>query len=178
MVRFVVALTISAAPGIAGPQSYFFDFGPTPVLQADATFLYFSAEPTAPGTTITVAAATPQVGLDTSAFGSRQSDGTWEFGLNPIDPHAQYLFRAETDLSFPNTPGIFTVASIESFSGICIPCPPSGPDPGTVTITITDLPEAGSWLLLCAGLLALIASRPRLTRGCATSGPARLDDPT
>jgi len=54
--RFMAARAMTVPLVVAGPLSYMFDFAPTPVLEAEATFLYFSAGPTAPGTPISVAA--------------------------------------------------------------------------------------------------------------------------
>ena len=149
------SIACGSMPAFAGSVSYVFDFAPTSVLPVDATFSYVDSMATGPGTAIAMITATPEIGLFPQVHGDRRLDGSWLFTINPIDPHVTYTFIAYTDLSFPNSAGKFTVPSDVSFAGICIPCPPSGPDRSTVTITISDVPEAGSLLLLATGLMAL-----------------------
>jgi hypothetical protein len=127
------------------------------------TFSYVDSMATSPGTAISFVTATPAIGFLPQVHGDRRSDGSWLFSINPIDPHVTYTFVAYTDLSFPNSAGNFVVPSDVSFAGTCIPCPPSGPERATVSITISEVPEAGNLLLLGIGLMVLTIHAYRLT---------------
>jgi hypothetical protein len=151
----LLALAIVAsghAPAIAGTLLYEFNFS-TPTDSAPQGFSYQTDIATPPGTTITGAQTLPALVLIFPLVAGRDFTGAWSFTLMS-SPTSLFMWTAQEDLSFPNTPGVYTGQPAVLTTQVMFVV---NHIPGTVDITIQEIPEPRTALLALTAL-ALFAA--------------------
>jgi hypothetical protein len=150
-------LMMGSKPAVASPISYEFSFRSSAAPEWDLVWLYETDAPTPPGTFICIPNVTSVPPADFySHCGSRDAGGAWVFILGV--PTFSVTYTAQTDTTFPNSPGVYLDLPALVRVG---PAPP--PVPAAVDITIQLVPEPVSLLLLISALVffaELTAIRP------------------
>lgn len=137
---------LGSASAVAAPLSYEFDFF-TSANSAPISFFYQTAVATAQGTIISGVKSSPDQAAIFPLAAQRRLTGAWLFTAM-FSPTAVETWTAQTGVGFPNSPGVYlgqpallTVQAMFVITNF----------PGTVNVTIQDVPEPGTLLLMLTG---------------------------
>ena len=150
----IVALFLAASTvcAIAAPLAYHFDFAATDV-SGQFSFWYDAPSATPPGTGL------PDVqtsaGLIFPLLASRESSGEWSFHWMG-SPTFSFTLTALTDVSFPNSPGMYLDVPSEVIANVMFETRTAL---GTVDIRIEQVPEPGTPSLVLCGVILMSALR-------------------
>ena len=140
-------VAFGTAPAVAGTLMYEFNFV-TPVDAAPQTFSYQTDLATAPGTTISGVQSSPPLAMIFPLVAGRDGTGAWSFTWMG-SPTFVFTWTAQEDLSFPNLPGVYSAQPALLKSQVMFVV---NQVPGTVDITIQEIPEPGTCLFAVAAL--------------------------
>jgi hypothetical protein len=139
-----------STPTITVPLLYEFDFSST-ALSSPISFFYETATPTAPGTGLSDVQSSPPLSNIFPFLADRDSTGAWSFTWT-TSPTFFVNWTAQTGLDFPNVPGFYPgQPSLISISAMF----QTSTAPGTVNISISEVPEPGTAWLILSGVVLL-----------------------
>jgi hypothetical protein len=165
LLSLVVAVIVaSSASAFAAPLSYRFDFAPTST-SGPVTFSYQTESATAPGMVLSDVQSSLPPAFPLVAV--REPTGEWSFTWQN-SPTFAFHFTAQTNLDFPNSPGLYLTQPALVTSQIMFV---TSTVPGTVDISIQAVPEPRAAFLMFIGLTAFWGSRvcPAILRRVASA---------